>query len=175
MGRKKKVRFDNPAGDSIPQAAPAPEPKPNGSERIVLTFPLDEDSTIKLRELLKNPDVLKNVGPIASEVIRSEWCGKLYDGLGKVLALVAVKVKGVPPEIASEAFLFSEAEKNTLAEPTARVVNKYATEWMIRFQDEIGLAFLIVSIISAKTQFCNAMIAASAQAAKDREAASKPN
>lgn len=122
-----------------------------------------EKTKTELKEFLKRPDVIKALGVEAPgeviELMSVEWCAGLYDAIGKIEATMASKWKGVPKEIAEQAFAYSEFEKAQLGPPTARVINKYATDWMVRFKDEIALAFLLITITMAKIQLCNALIA----------------
>jgi hypothetical protein len=115
-----------------------------------------ESTKGELKELLSRPDVQKFAGiggdakPV--EVISPEWVDRLYDMLGVLESTAFVKIGGISPEVAKSVFTYSQAEKDTLREPTAKVINKYATAWMIRFQDEIALGFLLGSITMVKVQ-----------------------
>jgi hypothetical protein len=161
-----------------PRKMPAPETprepsEENGFERKSFAFYTDakgnvqwdkmrEKTKAELRDFLKRPDIGRALGVEAPaevvELMSVEWCANLYDAVGKIEAALATKWKGVPKEIADVAFTYSKLEKEHLGPPTARVINKYATAWMVKFKDEIALAFLLVTITMAKVQLCNALI-----------------
>lgn len=180
MKTKKKAGIANEAPEPKPEVL-RDEPRtdaPAGEgefERKSFAFYVDKKGEIawdkmrektkgELREFLKRPDVGKalQIEPPKEvvEVMSVEWCASLYDGVGKIEAALASKWKGIPKEIAEQAFAYSEFEKSQLGPPTARVINKYATDWMVKFKDEISLAFLLTTITLAKIQMCNALLAA---------------
>jgi hypothetical protein len=84
------------------------------------------------------------------EVFPPEWTGALYDALGAVETALAPKLFGIDSKIAAQIFPFTLAEKEKLAGPTSKVINKYAVDWMIRFKEEIALLMLLASITYAK-------------------------
>jgi hypothetical protein len=84
----------------------------------------------------------------------------LYDLIGKAMIFSAEKWKGVPPEIAAKAFTFQQNEKDMLREPTARVLNKHVPAWMVKYQDEIAVTLMVVAVVNAKIQLCNALLTA---------------
>jgi hypothetical protein len=84
------------------------------------------------------------------EVFPAEWTGALYDSLGQIEVALTPKILGIAPEIAQGIFVYSPAEKEKLAGPTSKVINKYAADWLIRFKEEIALLMLLGSITYAK-------------------------
>lgn len=123
--------------------------------------------------MLRDPELAASFGinkPLV-DVFPVEWTGALYDSLGAIEIALAPKMLGVSPEIARTVFAYSSAEKEKLAGPTSRVINKYAADWLIRFKDEIALLMLLGSITYAKI-----MMAKMAQEAMNKMAnAPKPN
>jgi hypothetical protein len=78
----------------------------------------------------------------------------LYGAMGAAESLVAQRVGKVPREIADRVFTYSPQEMELLVPPTSRVLQKYAAEWMIKYQDEIALAVLLTSVTMAKVNAC---------------------
>lgn len=182
-----------------PEVTESPEPREerappveseNGLERKSFAFytnakgdvqwdKMREKTKAELREFLKRPDIGKALGvetppEIATvEIMSVEWCGNLYDVIGRIESALAIKWKGIPKEIAEQVFSYGPQEKALLGPPTARVINKYATDWMARYKDEIALGLLLVSVTLAKVQLCNAaMISANGpQAVPEKESA----
>jgi hypothetical protein len=136
-----------------------------------ISIPLDSSGNIlwdrmrqatkeQLKKTLQSSDAAKMFDqPVAApvEVFDPAWTGNLYDAVGKMEAFFAGKIYGIPADIADRAFAYSQAEKDTLAGPTAKVINKYAATWMIQFKDEIALAFLFVTITAVKLQAAQMM------------------
>lgn len=153
----------------VPPDLPNPEAPAEDIKR--LSFAVDSEGRIvwdgmrsatrdKLKAVLSDPQTARNLGveqpAIATvEVFDPAWTGALYDSIGKVEAFFAGKIYHIPPDIAEQAFTFSEAEKEKLAGPTAKVINKYASTWMVTFKDEIALAFLFVTITAVKLQMAD--------------------
>jgi hypothetical protein len=95
--------------------------------------------------------------------IQPEAVDGLYDLFGKGLVAAAIRFKGVPPDIAQEAFPFTPSDKETLRKPTAKIINKYAPAWLVKYQDEIALTLMLVTVINAKIQLCNNLAASRRQ------------
>lgn len=74
----------------------------------------------------------------------------LYGGLGQLEAMIAHNLGKIPREIAEAVFPYNEQELNILVPPTSRVLSKYASDWMIRYQDEIALVGLLATITLKK-------------------------
>ena len=85
----------------------------------------------------------------------------LYDMLGSIEAAVAQRWGHISPHIAKQVFTYTPAEKEALSGPTIRVLNKYVADWMIRFQDEIALGTLLISLTIAKVNAATIMQRAS--------------
>lgn len=175
MGRKKhRIDFSDLPDAVKPPEIPVP-PAPTVEPANGFLIPLSTDGKILWDAL--TPELQAQLRSLvgSSEVIPPEFCGKIYDALGKVLTFCAVKFKGVPADIASEALTFNEAEKKQLNPPTAKIVNKYAPAWLIKFQDEIALGLLFTTIVSVKMQFMQALVASRAAEQVDTTPEKKPN
>lgn len=140
-----------------------------------LSFPVDSDGRVqwdsmrqstkeKVRSILQNPETARVLGiesqgsssPV--EVFDPAWTGSIYDAIGKLESFGVQKIYGMPAHIAEKCFLYTDAEKEKLAAPTAKVINKYATVWMVKFKDEIALAFLFVTMTAVKLQMASTLM-----------------
>lgn len=74
----------------------------------------------------------------------------MYGAIGATESMLAQRMGKIPKAIADQCFTYTPQELELLYPPTARVLQKYASDWMIRFQDEIALATLITSMTVAK-------------------------
>ena len=116
-----------------------------------------ETNVIEFRTLLNRAEIKEEFKDKTAPLFSAESCYGFYDLFGKMLAFGASKWKDIPPDIAIEAFSFSDADKKILAEPTVKVLNKYAPTWAIKYQDEITLAFLMISVINSKMMLARAL------------------
>jgi hypothetical protein len=118
----------------------------------------------RLKALVTDSSVIKQLGIEKRDAAAPEiqvfdptWCGTLYDAVGSIEALFAQKMYELSPETAKQIFTYSAAEKEKLAGPTTKVMNKYAAQWMIQFKDEIALAMLLFSLTAAKVMAAKMM------------------
>lgn len=74
----------------------------------------------------------------------------MYGGVGAIEAMLAQRFGKIPKQIADQVFAYTPQELELLYPPTAKVLQKYAAEWMIKYQDEIALATLLTSMTVAK-------------------------
>lgn len=149
------------------QAVPAPVPILDGSEEVAnfrlrfvngkpeLLAGMRDKTKEQLRTVLSDPKILaelgiKEVQKGTVEVISAQVCGQIYDVLGTVEAFLCERFYNAPHDVAVKCFTYTEGEKAVLAPPTAAVINKYATDWMIRFKEEIALFMLFTAITSVK-------------------------
>jgi hypothetical protein len=160
----------------IPVAPQLQSEEKASADRVAIAWYVGEDGKIQwdrmrestreqMKALLANKEVLEQLGISKAEVIAPgievfdpSWCGALYDGLGTVEQIIATRFFKASPKVAAEVFTYSKVEKDKLAEPTAKVINKYAPEWLIRFKDEIALAGLLVSMTMAKIAALSALM-----------------
>lgn len=146
--------------------------KVSPSERISITFFTDENGKIdfsRMRESMKEriketlPELNQQfaVGSPTAQtgisVIPPEWIGTLFDGIGRLEAMIFTKTMELDPEIAQTVFVFNEAEKAQLVPPASAVLNKRAPEWMLKYKDEFGLLMLITMMTISKIQIAKAM------------------
>lgn len=142
-------------------SSPVSEPSaPDGMKRVGVAWYIKEDGKIdlsrmrqstreQLKEFLADSEVKKTLGldgkagEPAAEVFSPEWSGTLYDGLGEIMAMVASRMWQVPLKDCKAVLAYTEKEKQILSAPTAAVINKYATGWLVRFKEEIALMVLL--------------------------------
>jgi hypothetical protein len=135
-----------------------------------LTVKLDENGGIlwgkmraetkeRLARIVADPATAQGLGIAASgegiegpEIFKPEATGPIYDALGHIEALLASFVLKLDHQKAKLIFTYSEQEKAALAEPTARVINKYSPAWIKERSDEIGLAVLLGTLTVQKVQ-----------------------
>lgn len=138
---------------------------PVDSQGNVLWDRMRNKTKEQFRDILKKPETVKVLGLSPDqtaqvvEVFDPAWTGSLYDSLGKIEAMIGAGVFKITPEQAERVFTYSSLEKEKLASPTAKVINKYASVWMVRFKEEIALAFLLVTITMMKIQIAKSLSA----------------
>lgn len=161
--KTKKPKGPVPVSDPKPlDSTPAvPAEEKNAIPRIAI--PLRDDGSIdtsimrestkqKLREAMnKSPEFQsKTVSGAEVQIFHPAMIGGLYDMLGALESVVVQNVFKIPEPIAKQFCAYTPPEKEALAGPTVRVLNKYAAEWMIKYQDELALATLLTSLTIAK-------------------------
>jgi hypothetical protein len=139
-------------------AQPESEYRPNSKIQI----PLKEDGTIdidsmraatkdRLKQALNSTPGLRDdpgqatVGMFPPQVV---WA--MYGTLGVAESLLVQRFLKVPRAVADQIFTYTPEEMALLTPPTIRVMSKYASEWMIKYQDEIALAGLLFTMTMAK-------------------------
>ena len=113
----------------------------------------------KVKALMGDSAAKGATAPAPVEVFDPAWCGTMFDVIGKIESFAAAKLYKMPSEIADRAFTYSQAEKDKLAGPTAKVINKYAPLWLEAYKDEIALAGLFVMITAMKFQMAQMLMA----------------
>lgn len=110
----------------------------------------------KLRQALSATPGIYPDGAAKSEVqtqiFHPTMVAGMYSMLGAVEAMALSNLFKVPAPIARQVFTYSAEEIVALTPPTVRVLNKYATEWMVKYQDEIALASMLVAMTVTKVQ-----------------------
>ena len=154
-----------------PAAEPAAPPKftPRGSSknRILIAVQdgkidfsaMSSEAAKTFNELMHNPDVQAqfNIGPLRDR-FDPQHCKRIYEALGLVMVGFA-KMAFKWPAPALQHLIYTEEEKNELAEPTATVLDELAPKWLKEHQ---ALAALVL-VFSAMTQQKFRMAAATAQ------------
>jgi hypothetical protein len=160
-----------PDPKSAETSAPLPAPSPVSVEEKVnrISIPLNKDGQIewdsmrgstqaKVRALMGEGSGKPDPSSAPVEVFDAAWTGTMFDMVGKIEAFAAMKLYKFSPEVAEKAFTYTPAEKEKLAVPTARVINKYAPVWLEKFKDEIALAGLFVTITAMKFQMASMLM-----------------
>jgi hypothetical protein len=86
--------------------------------------------------------------PAPASTVGGDFCGALYDVLGKVLALGGSRFFHLSYAEALPVFAFTSDEKATLVGPTSAVLNKFMSEWLLTHQDE-GALFVLLGVTLA--------------------------
>jgi hypothetical protein len=154
----------------LAQASETDGGKPNGKikERFQLSFDLNEDGSPdlaamrestreKVKKFFGDPKIAALFGAKAPtpevQVFHPSMVAGLYAMLGSIEASVLpMAFSELKPEVAKTVFTYSPAEVAALEGPTVRVLNKYAADWMIKYQDEIALGTILISLTVQKVQ-----------------------
>lgn len=70
--------------------------------------------------------------------------------VGQFNTYTAALTLGIPAQDAAKIWMFSDAELGTLAPPATVVVNKYAPEWLLKYQSEIALLLVLLPMMTSK-------------------------
>jgi len=150
---------NNPSQETV-------EPK---KDRFQISFDLKEDGSPdfesmqgrtkdRIKEFLANEKVRAEFGPktadapaVQIQIITPAMVAGLYGMLGAIEGMMFPWFfKGMNPVLARQVFTYTEKEVALLNDPTARVLNKYLPEWLIKYQDEIAMANLLLMMGIAK-------------------------
>lgn len=151
------------------------EPHVEGKDRFNLSFDLNADGAPdfssmrektkeRARQFFSDPKMAEAFGvkPVAQATAVVDYfpmapgekypavIGSMYNTIGVIESLLAQRFAKIPEPIARRVFTYTDEEKMVLAGPTSRVLNKYMPLWLIKYQDEIALANLLISITVAK-------------------------
>jgi hypothetical protein len=169
MRTKKKPRdtdteFSGIVSEETRAEVETPQPGP-GRERFQLSFDLNPDgspdlSTMrgktkeKVQSFFTDPKMAEAFGsrPVTPEVqiFHPAMVASMYAMLGALEAMAVSRIANIPMPICKQVFTYTPAEIEILKEPTVRVLNKYVADWMIKYQDEIALAGLLLSMTVTK-------------------------
>lgn len=170
-GRKPKTTPEVFTVGPEPASDPAPtfeDQTKDRRETVSISFYVNEDGSPdfssmrdrtreKVKQFFTDPKIAQEFGakPAVAEVqvFSPAMISGMYDLVGALEAMIFGRAFKLPEPTAKRVFTYTEVEKRALEGPTCRVMNKYAASWMIKFQDEIALATLLVSLTIAK---CNA-------------------
>jgi hypothetical protein len=122
------------------------------------------DSTVQaLRRALADPQaakVLQTSIPVAPgapapaaqlpPAFSEDAVKAIYDGVGMLEAGIFAFLMKVPYSAVKGIWAYDEMEKAMLVGPSTAVINKWGTEWMKKYADEIALAFLLTAITRGK-------------------------
>jgi hypothetical protein len=132
-----------------------PEPKKRRGRKKKVFTP-ENNQTVPQPELPQESEKQEQIPPRQEAqpqvvvVLSPESCTAIYTIMGKLLAAGVSKFKDVPAEIASRAMEFTEEEKKVLGPQTAKVLNKYAPQWLMKYADELMLITLISGSVMGK-------------------------
>lgn len=194
----KTKKRPSPKSESF-TVGPVPEPEPIREEnsettkpvreRFQMSFDLNEDGSPDLtpmrertkervREFFSDPRMAAAFGvkPVTAagpevQIFHPMMVAGMYSVLGSVETMVAIRMGHIPEHIARQVFTYSANEVEVLTGPTVRVLNKYAAEWMIKYQDEIALATLLISMTINKVN--TALLMAKAQGSSIMQSSSQ--
>jgi hypothetical protein len=167
--KTKSIKTDPKTPAEIPVPANPSAPVVESEKVSRLSFALDsngkpdwdkmhEKTRVKVKELMGEGASKTAVASTPVEVFDPAWCGTMFDVVGKIESFAAAKLYKMPQEVADRAFTYSQAEKDKLAGPTAKVINKYAPLWLETYKDEIALAGLFVMITAMKFQMATMLM-----------------
>lgn len=152
-------RGKTPTPAAAPPITPPTAPPSSKTRTRVLLSVLDgkidwqkmtPESRKQFEEMFRNPEFLKQFGLSQKS---SEWdpeqIKELYGGLGLFYQMIGKIMLRFPPR-AIEALGFSEAEKNTLAEPTAKLADEYSSEFFKKHQSLVIWLSLFASVHAMK-------------------------
>lgn len=146
-------------------AAPAISAESGYSPGSNISIPLKEDGSIdlermrdktkgKLKAALQSTPGLNESAPTATVeqvyIFPPQAIHAMYAATGMLEAVLAVRFFKVPEPLAKATFAYTAQELAVLTPPTERVLTKYASEWMLKYKDEIALATLLTSITISK-------------------------
>jgi hypothetical protein len=136
-----------------------------------ISIPLKEDGTLDLDSMRdKTTERLRAAiagtpafmppasGQTVSPPIPPEMIGAFYMGVGAVESIVAQWFGKVPKHIADRVFTYTPTELTLLTPPTTRVFAKYASGWFLKYQDEIVLTGLLLSVTLSKVNACTMLM-----------------
>lgn len=127
-----------------------------------ISLPINEDGSFDfstMREATKerlraavasSPSLFPSSAPSEVMLFPPQVIAVMYGAIGATESMLAQRMGKIPKQIADSVFTYTPQELELLYPPTARVLQKYASEWMIKYQDEIALATLLVSMTVAK-------------------------
>lgn len=156
-GKKTEGAPAAPASAPTPKAPTAPASSRNRT-RVLLTVldgkidwqKMTPESRKQFEALFQEPEFLKQFGLTAKS---SEWDPEtikhMYGGLGAFYQAIGAIMLRLPPR-AIEALGFTEAEKNALAEPTAKMADEYSGEFLKKHQALATWGLVFAAVNGAK-------------------------
>lgn len=99
------------------------------------------------------------VAPVV-EIFTPSQIKEALNVLAHVQTAVVTRVWGVPADVAERVMRFTDEEKDELAPPAARVINKHAPDWLKKYADEITLVTVLGGITLKKIGALNLAMAA---------------
>lgn len=172
--------FRKSAEETAQEEIKEPQAPASTRERFQLSFDLNEDGSPdltsmrgrtkeKVQAFFSDPKFAaafgaKPAGPASIDFFPQgpgekypAMIGSLYNMVGMIEAMAVQNIWKVPAPVAVRVFTYTEQEKEALAPPTVKVLNKYAPAWLIKYQDEIALANILLTITAMKIQTARAL------------------
>lgn len=111
---------------------------------------MNRDAKKQLLDLAGREDVQKQLG-IGKPAVTfdPEQCQRLYDAVGRIYATVGKYLLKMPVE-ATDQLAYTDDEKKALGEPTAKMLDSYAPDWLAKHQALAMWAAVFVSISQEK-------------------------
>lgn len=156
-GKKTAAAPAAPAPAVTPKAPTAP-PSSRNKTRVLLTVldgkidwqKMTPESRKQFEALFQDPTFLQQFGLSAKS---SEWDPEtikhMYGGLGAFYQMIGAILLRMPPR-AIEALGFTNAEKDALAEPTAKMADEYSGEFLKKHQALATWGIVFAAINGAK-------------------------
>jgi hypothetical protein len=175
MGRRKKT-FVLTGEKSASENPIAAEPKPSEESATRVSFSVEADgspdwermqekSREKLREVLQNPEVQRELevspapAPKKREISKSnseefgeDEANAFLDMLSGVDSFAASKIYAIPRDVTDRAFAFEDYHRKKLTPPMIRLMNKWAPLVLKTWKDEIGFALVMFSTVNAQVR-----------------------
>jgi len=164
------------AGSPEPAVAPKFTPRGESERDRILIAVKDEridfkamssESAKRFNELMHLPEVQAQfgIGPL-TETFDPRHCKRFYDAFGRIMGTIGRFALKLPPE-ACEKLLYTDREKDELAEPTAAALNEIAPKWIRENQSVVTFLAVFGAITQAKLQ--EAIVTAAAINAMKRQ------
>jgi hypothetical protein len=143
----------------------------------VTAFPIDESAR---RGPGRPPKLCATCGKMASECkghaaapfsIGESTVKGILQMFSHLTALSFAVSTGLPLENLHRLWQFSEGESAVLLPPTTELINKNAPEWLIRWETELKVGFVLLPILITKLTVTHAMVQAMKQQ-KEKQASS---
>jgi hypothetical protein len=164
LGNRTKKSQTAPASAPEPSTPPKFTPRGGGKKRILIAVQegkidfasMSSEASKELNELLHTPDVQAqfNIGPLRDR-FDPEHCKRIYEALG-IMFMGAAKFLFKWPEVALPHLIYTEKEKEELAEPTASVLDEFAPKWLKEHQAVAALALVFGAITQNKFRAASA-------------------
>ncbi len=163
---------EQPALDSAADPSPNPEPEKEKETAGRLVIPLDAEGRLdlssyrpgsreRLKRALMDGALLGELGinPEPIDEFTPKNCKGLYSLLNEFCVWAAsTPFFGVPPELARQALAYSDEDMEILAEPTCAVLNKRASNFLLKHKDEALLLSALISVHQRKVMYLAALM-----------------
>lgn len=87
------------------------------------------------------------------DIVPAPLVQSMWSAVGSLEVMLA-HMANVPNTIAQKVFPYTPAELQMLTPPTLAVINKHASDWMLKWKEEITLVGVFGSITLTKVNLC---------------------